>query len=264
MKNSLRFSLLFLLIFGFLNSAFAEEQKKSFENLFQDSVAALQKKNLDAARQSLEEALKIQPDNSTAKLNLSILAYEQKQKGLALGLARSLVEQDSRNEKAHQILRFIEKSNPPKAIPHQSKFLEELHQEFLIRMDLNSILLTITVILLFAGITWLRFLKQRITALKEESTLPSFPWIASLLTFLLFGFMILGTLKAVDAQVHRGTILGDETPVLSAPDANTGIELLKLNEGLEVHILEAQNEYMKVEYPGTSAGWVKKEQVYSH
>lgn len=264
LRSSFLLFVLSLLGLCFCSSLWAAESTATFADHYKRSLEFIQKKDLDAARQSLKEALKIQPDNQSAKLNLAIIAAEKKEIGLAFGLARSLLEINPRNEKAQQLITYLNSTHPPKAIPHQSDFLEELHQSFLVKVDVNSIFLFLALLVFSSGWLWLNYIKRKKEQEAQELEPPRWPWIAIFLSTCGLSFLLISGLKAWDAKVIRGTILKEEVPVLVTPDPQNGIELLKLSEGLEVHIFETQNEYIKVQYPGTPAGWVKKEQVFTH
>ncbi len=233
---------------------------RSAQELQQEAQKKYDAKEYDAARQSLEEALKIQPDNPQVKLNLALIAVKQKQIGLAFGLARQTVRHHPDFAEALQLLRYLEKNHSPVGVSRQTPALEQLHVHFLRSISLNILLLITGVVFAFAGWIWINHFQLAQKRESEELAPPAWPVIPTILTLIFLLLAPLTALKAWDQNIHRATVIAKEAPLLSTPD-ESGVELQRISEGYEVHILEFNEKYVKVHLPGSSTGWIKSESL---
>lgn len=233
----------------------------SAQELQQAAQKKFEAKEYDAARQSLEEALKIQPDNSQLQLNLALIAVKQKQIGLAFGLARQLVRKHPDYSEALQLLRFLEKNHSPTSVSRQTPVLEQLHVHFFRSISLDIFLAMTGLVFAFAGWIWINHFKLVQKREAEELAPPAWPAIPSILTLIFLFLAPLTALKAWDQNIHRSTIISKEAALLSTPD-ESGVELQRISEGNEVHVLEFNEKYVKVHLPGGSTGWMKAESLF--
>ena len=233
----------------------------SVQSLQQEAQKKYDAKEYDATRQSLEEALKIQPDNPHVQLNLALVAVKQKQIGLAFGLGRQLVRNHPNHSEALQLLRFLEKNHSPTGVSRQTPMLEQFHTHFLRSVSLDILLAMSGLVFAFAGWIWINHFKLVKKRESEELAPPSWPVIPSFLTLIFLILAPLTALKAWDQNIHRTTVIAKEAPLLSTPDEG-GVELQRISEGYEVQVLEMNEKYVKVHLPGSSSGWVKSENLF--
>jgi uncharacterized protein YgiM (DUF1202 family) len=73
--------------------------------------------------------------------------------------------------------------------------------------------------------------------------------------------IILTSAKIYDAQISRGTLIGDEGVEIRTAPSETAVVLTKLPSGLEVEIKNVQDLWVQVVYPGSFSGWTKNQNV---
>jgi tetratricopeptide (TPR) repeat protein len=239
----------------------ASDAPKGIDELFKTSLDAVSKNQYDAAQQNLFEALKLAPNSPSILLNLSIASYKKGETGLALGLSRRLLELDPRNQKASQAVRFLTTKITPSH--QQADFLQTLHSLVLQKLDINYLLLFTALVMAASGWLWILFARRAKNSREAESAPPKIPLIAGFVSFIFIVMVLVSSLKLWDRSIERGTILKSESLLLSSPDKD-GVELMRLAEGAEVHILDLNNNFLKVHSPGAISGWISVESVFRH
>jgi len=256
--SSLKWSVLICLICSG-SAAFAEDA--TFTKNFQEGVKLYQAKEFEKAKGAFDEALKNEPHNATAMTNLALVEYQLGNKPLAIAHFRKALVLDPELAAASAGLKFAFSQLEIKEVPHKIDNFEDLRARFLAPVPMSVYLILTALFLFSAGWTFLSYLGRRKQALTKESSLPSFPVISGLFALGFFAALGLSVLKYYDSTIQRGTIITERVSLQSAPgDGQT--TLLDLYGGFEVIIHQSEGEWVQVEYPGSLAGWMKKEVLF--
>ncbi len=234
-------------------------QSQTAEQLFQDGVTALQKNDLDLAREHFTASLKISP-SATSLYNLGLTEYKAKNEGLAIGLWRKALVLDPTNDDLQHAIGFAEKALPQQPISRGSDLFESFHQSFLSQTSLTSLIVVNLALLAFAGWILIRYLALKSRSIENEEPSPPIPYIGFLfIVGLLASVVVLGA-KAYDLTVTRATVTDEKVEVKTSPDSQAAT-LFELFEGLEVIVRQSHEGWMQVTYPGGLSGWVPAKAV---
>ena len=242
----------------FLATDFGQAQTpESFETSFKTGIQLYQTKDFEKARDAFAKALEKEPHNAYALTNMALTQYQLGKKGLAIGLFRQALEIDPEMASAKAGLKFTLSQLEIKEIPHQIENYETLREQFLQPVTLPMYLLITALFLFASGWTFFNYWGKRRAAIQEESGLPGFPLISSLLFVCLLISASLLILKFYDRSLTRGTIVDDKVAVQAAPGENQ-VALFDLYGGFEVLVRHVDQDWIQVTYPGASTGWIKK------
>jgi len=242
------------------NSAPPIVAEQSFEQNFKSGVQSYQKKDYETARDFFSKSLAKDPNNLSALTNLALTEFQLGKKGHSVALLRKAASLDPDFSVPKAALKFILPQLEVKEIPHEIQFWEGLRSQFLAPVPLNVFLILSALTLFASGWLLIGFWGARQRALKEDSVLPAFPTIG---TILFAGFITVTVflgLKFYDYQIPRATVVADKIAVLSAPDEKAPA-LFDLFGGLEVIVLSSSQDWVQVNYPGALSGWLPKNAI---
>lgn len=248
--------LLLLAVFFFANLSAAQ----SPEELFLQGTQAYLSKDYQKAQEAFQQSLDLDPQNPTILTNLALTQYQLGQQPLAIGLLRKALTLDPDLGTARESLKFILTERPLKEIPRTLNSYETLRAQFLQPIPLTVYLALSLLTFAFSGWTLVSYIGRRKTALQEESALPPFPVIPSILALAFCVFSALFLLKLYDSTLLRGTIVTESTPLQTAPGDNQ-VAIMEVPGGLEVQLRVDQGDWVQIHVPGSATGWIKKTAV---
>lgn len=249
--------LMFILCLSFVGGTALAEELGPFDR----GVSLLQEKNASEAVAAFKEALESRPDDPTILTNLGIASFVAGQKGWAMAFLRQALSQGSNHPETRRAFQFVSSQLEVKELPHEVELWEVFREKVLLGISLTHLLATFALILLLAGLVFIRFLARRQRALKDEGPLPGFGAMHGATVLVLLISLALLWAKWADETQVRATVVADKVPVLTAPSAEAP-PLFDLFAGLEVIVQREQNGWYQVQYPGGSVGWIARENVH--
>jgi tetratricopeptide (TPR) repeat protein len=235
--------------------------KEDFESLFSQGVKLYQEQKYQDAQVSFSKAISLRPHHSEVLANLGLTAFQQGQKGLALGYLRKSLNSDANNIIASNAIKYVEAQLEMKEIPREIGNLEIFKEYLIDPVSLNSYLGFLALCLFAFGWLWLDFLAELKSLRSTRSRLTEFPSLKVLIS-LFFLLSVVGTAwKIYENEKTLATIITKKVPLLSGPQEDA-VQLLDLYEGLQVEVLKQKEDWLQVMHPGTPAGWVKQVDLF--
>ncbi|WP_413585963.1 tetratricopeptide repeat protein [Bdellovibrio sp. HCB274] len=235
-------------------------QSADFAALFNQGTQHYTAKEYEKSRDAFAKALELDPHNATTLTNLALAQFQLGKKPLAVGLFRKALTNDPDLTQARAGLKFALGQMEVKDIPHQIETYETVRKKLLEPVSQIAYLIMTALFLFAAGWIWIGFMGQRRRAIAEETALPGFPVIGSLLAL---GFLVSITLlglKIYDQSIVRATVIEDKVSLQAAPGENQAA-LLEVFGGMEVIVQNENAEWSQVTFPGSITGWVKKSAI---
>lgn len=257
----MRFTRFFPLVFAlaalWTGAAFAQADVQ-----FQAGVAAFQKNDLKTARASFEAALKLDPAHVVTLFDLGLLESKEGHNGRAIALWRKALALAPEFRPARDAIDFTRTKLERPEIPHEVETWEQLRDTALANTVLEKYLVLAAVLFFLSVWLFLGYFGAKRRALLDEKPLPGFPFVATLFAVVWVAFTILTIAKILDMQELRGTVVTKKIEARSTPD-QAGTPLFDLYEGLEVIVRQTSGDWIQVNYPGGSTGWVPRTSVFT-
>jgi len=248
--------LAFLFLGLSLSAAAADNSAKSFESYFQSGIQLAQGSKWEDARAAFDQALRLQPQNSAVLTNLGLAEYNLGQKALAIGLWRRALEMEGDAQAARRALSFALPGLDVRELPHEIRWLDGLHDQFLSSLSLLFLGWLCALCTLALGWSLLSHWGKRRIALADDKVIPAVSFLTVFFGFAWILSLTVTSLKVWDSQLIRGTIVATKVSALSAPEAQAPA-LFELPGGLEVLVEKSQgSDWLQVTYPGGQTGWV--------
>lgn len=253
--NKIKFLITLILIFAFPAASFS--QGSDPKELFSQGTQRYIAKDYKEAKKLLSQALEIEPNNTKVLTNLALAEFQLGQKALAAGLLRKALHTEPDLSAAQTALAFVLTQIQVKDVPRQLELYESIRSQFLEHVPLSAYLVLLALSFFSAGWVGISYLGRRKRALQEEKALPTFPYIAAILSLSFMVFLGLVALKLYDSTLLRATIIEEKISVQTMPGENQ-VAILDLYGGMEVVIQQIQDDWAQVTYPGSLTGWIKK------
>ncbi len=228
---------------------------------FDTGLAAFQKGDLNQARAIFQMLLKADPSRVAVLYNLGLTEQKSGKRGLALALWRKAQREDPHFAAAARAIAFITPQLEHPEISHDVVLWETWRSALLVNQSLAEYLGLCALLLLLSGFATLRYVGKRRRSLLDDKPLPGLPLSAILGAVFFVVSLVLSIAKIVDSNEVRGTVLPKSVSAKSAPDEN-GTPLFDLYEGLEVIVRQSHAQWIQVEYPGGSTGWIPRSAVF--
>jgi tetratricopeptide (TPR) repeat protein len=229
---------------------------------FQAGVAAFQKNDLKSARASFESALKLDPAHVVTLFDLGLLESKEGHNGRAIALWRKALALAPEFRPAREAIEFTRGKLERAEIPHEVETWEQLREMALAYVVLEKFVVISAVSFFFSVWLLLGFFGAKRRALLDEKPLPGFPFVATISAVLFVASAALTVAKILDMQELRGTVVAKKVEARSTPDQG-GTPLFDLYEGLEVIVRQTSGNWIQVNYPGGSTGWVPRASVFT-
>lgn len=243
----MKFFISFLIFFLAAEHCFAQDTA----NPFQEGIAAYQKGEYETAKELFSSLYQQHPNNPDLMFNLGLSHYHLGQKGLALGLWRKARFLNSGTEPLKQAIAFVE---------GELGLTSRNENIFATLADWVRVLPTSA--WLFLSLLLSLLLGWKIITLFAKRKVPIGDWPA--MVFLLIPVWILCFslslwLTATEMEI-TATVIEDGLSTRTGPTESSPT-LTGLNEGLLVKILKKHKDWVQVQPPSGSPGWVLKSQV---
>lgn len=232
---------------------------------FADGVAGLQSQNYDVAQEKLEKALVQRPDQPQILFNLGLAHFRKGQKGWAAAYWRKALFVDPGLAAAQKALSIVEKELPHPSQQDEATLTDQviaLANKVPLSIDLGLLLGLLT----WAGIAWAKAAGQRrrnreATANGEEAENVSFPMGATLATGLSAAVIAMASVKWIETQQTRATVIADKASLVLSPDPSAPLISEMLN-GQEVTILRVHQDWAQVQASSNLTGWLQRPQLF--
>jgi tetratricopeptide (TPR) repeat protein len=254
MKSRIYLSIFCLLMFC-VNLSFAASPAVPAE--FLPIVGLLQDKKWDQASVELEKLLTQFPRDSHILYDLGRVHFEKKEYAKALGYFRRSLQENPWETSALQGIQASEKALDLRSLPQDLEIQESLHKYFFQRAPLEFFLfLTLLswIFLLWFLLGWIQQRRQKSVTIVTNIFLAVVTLLAAFSVFFSFA-------KYQDTKTQRSTVLVASVNVLMFPGKDQLI-VYSLQQGHEVIVLQQQDGWVFVQYPGRSAGWIPKESLF--
>jgi tetratricopeptide (TPR) repeat protein len=250
----LRFAVSYLIAFlGF----FPKAQAATFE----DAVGKYRGSQFKEALADFSALLDQDPDNVALLINASLAAFKASEMGLSVGFLKKALRLEPQNQTARNALSYVQSQMSPKDLPRELSNWELLRGQILVHLTVPQWISFSMLCLLGALWALLSFLGRRRQAIKGGAPPPGFKLIEFALVSLgVIGFSLAGA-KLIDARQVRGVLLPAKVTVYSAPNSSS-VSLLNLHSGFEVVFLRQQDSWVQIQYPGSVTGWVEAKDVF--
>ncbi|HFA47755.1 MAG TPA: tetratricopeptide repeat protein [Bacteroidetes bacterium] len=241
-KYYLLTSFLFLFFFASANKQ---------DSLFQQANKAYQEKDFGKATELYEQVLTDGYQSAELEYNLGNAYYRQKNIGNAILHYERALLLSPKDADIQYNLDLARQQLPEQIEPLPEFFLTKWWKTM--RMAAPSgIWGTLALLLWWAGLAGLSF--WLIGKSREQKKRGFFIGLAALLLSLL-PFSLALDRMAFEKNTRLAIVLETTTPLKSAPDKN-GSEILELQEGTKVELLDLLSGWWNVELPNGEKGWV--------
>jgi tetratricopeptide (TPR) repeat protein len=241
------------------------QENVTFQQLFNQALAAQQQKNWDEAltlyRSALDNGLSTMHDPQASVIyhNMSTIAYEKSDFFNAYVWSKKAVSLDAYNRAASTSLEQYAKKVEIPQITHQISSFQNL--ENLVGLGSLDMWLVLSLILLFltSKFTFGSILQKRKNRM-AQLTSQGLNW-KPLVSGILFVVAVTGaTIRWNFEQKTFAIITAEKTSVQTASGENKPI-IYEAQPGIEVEVLQIQQDYAQVRYPGAFSGWVLKKNI---
>ncbi|MDZ4662628.1 MAG: tetratricopeptide repeat protein [Pseudomonadota bacterium] len=231
------------------------------EPSFSQGVKSYQDNQLELAREQFQQALKGSPNNILTLYNLGLVEYKLGKKGLGLAYWRKALDLDPGNRKTLSAIRFAtDELLANKPIPPKS-FYETLREVILIHTSFGLALLfsfAFSIGAVWILLTYLGFRRRALTQGLVPAKHPLYGYLCWVIAAFFTG---ISTLKYIDLNIMRATIVSGPAIVRSSPNEDA-TNLFVLFEGSEVIVRQSKDAWTQVSLPGKNTGWVLREQLF--
>lgn len=232
----------------------------SFDELFQNGVKSFQNKDFASSSTFFTQALDLQPDNTTALVNLALAEYQAGNKLAAFAYYKKALHLDPYFSTAQQGFSFVKSQVQIKEIPHRIETYERFRDFFIEPVSVVVPLVLATLLFITWGFKTLKHLGNKKRAYLSGEDPASYGLLNFVLSALLTASLVWLSVFKYDSSIKRGVVKSDLISLRSAP-VLTSPEILQVYGGLEVRILRHQENWLQVEYPGSIAGWVESSSI---
>ncbi len=228
----------------------------SFNELFQNGVKSFKSQEFDKASVFFNQALDLQPENTTVLVNLAATQYQLGLKTAAFAYYKKALYLDPSLSTAQQGLDFVKSQVQIREIPHRIETYQKTREYLIEPFSVFVPLILTTLLFAMWGARTLKYFGQKKRAYLAGENLPAYGFLNFILSILLIiSFSWVGFFK-FDSSLKRGLVKLENVSVKSSP-LLTAPEILQIYGGLEVQILRHQDGWLQIEYPGSIAGWVE-------
>lgn len=237
----------------------------SFSQLFDQALVLQQAQKWDASLETYQKLLDQSTNdmsNSQASVifhNMSTSAYEKGDFLKAYIWSKKALSLNSKNQLALESFGHYSKKVEIPIIPHQISNLDYV-KSGISKVPLDA-WLVLSLTLLFATI-WL-FFKNVLLSKKnmlENNFSAQKKWPAFVALFFTFAMLSASYVSFQDAYTTRALVIAEKAQVQTAPGENKPI-IYELQSGQELEVLNFDQGYFQVRYPGAFSGWIKKTQL---
>ena len=250
----------FLILFSFSSFSFAAETDLSAAfNVYQKSY---QSGDFEAAKTTLEEALKTHTHNSYLIYNLGLTEYKLGKVGLALGLWRKALLINPQLNEARQALDYAIGQMQTKPLAQNTDstwvWLEKLIQDYL---SFNLLWPLFLISIFISGYSLIKFLGAKKRAFENDEAAPLLGTKPIVFLVVAGVLAILSFVSFKDLNSTKATAVAKPTEVKTGPSADNAT-LFDLPEGTEVLIRDKDNGWYKIEDPTGRIGWTEGTNVF--
>ncbi|MES2768495.1 MAG: SH3 domain-containing protein [Bdellovibrionota bacterium] len=245
---------------GTSNICFAAEGDPS--SAFNNYQKSYQSNDFEAARTTIEEALKSHTHNSYLIYNLGLTEYKLGKTGLAIGLWRKALSINPQLNEARQAVDFAvsQMSAKPLAKTTDSTWvwLEKLIVDHL---SFNMIWPFFLLSLFVSGFMFIKFLGAKRKAFANDEATPILGTKPILFLVITVCLGVVSFFSFKDLVTTKATTIVKLAEVKTGPNAEYGT-LFEIPEGTEVLIRDKEAEWYKIEDPTGRVGWAARDQLF--
>ena len=256
--------------------AFADENglPQDVLTLMNDGLRSYQASNFEEARNLLQKAIELRPNNASILYNLGLSEYKLGKIGRAVGLWRKALDLDPGFKEAEKALEFGRSQNRLGDSNFDPSLFENFRRSVLVQVPLDLSLFVSTALLIVSGWIFLRFRQARrsyfakgaggSTSVWDQLDVDKVPRLARLQKILLsltLLVLVITSLKAWDFTSPRGIVTEPSVAVRSGPNVDFA-ELFDVKEGSEVILRSRVEGWTQVETLNGRAGWVPETSVF--
>jgi tetratricopeptide (TPR) repeat protein len=257
-KNLLKLAFVILLLVP--NICFSEES--DLNSAFNNYQKSYQSGDFEAAKTTLEEALKSHTHNSNLIYNLGLTEYKLGKVGLAIGLWRKALFINPQLNEARMALDYALGHMEAKPLAKSSDstwiWLEKLIVDYLS----FNLLWPLFLVCFFAfGYQFIKFLgaKKRAFANDEPSPILQTKTITLFMIAIFLG--VISVVSYVNIVTPKAIVIAKTAEVKTGPGSDFAT-LSEIPEGTEVLIRDKDNQWYKIEDPMGRIGWADGTQVF--
>jgi len=232
------------------------------EDGFQAGIKLYQEQKYPDAAEKFRKEFEDGKDFASLHYNWGLAAYNQKQKGLALGLWRRALFLDPEFRPAQQAAEIVARELPRDTSGDVSTWWS-FRSRVLDRASIGKFLLLTWVLLALAGFILVRYWAARRNALAKELPLPKPPTVGiGLLLFMLL-FAVCSACKIFSIFEVHATIVSQTATMHTGPSAddNTIYDVL---EGFDVVVQSVHKDWVQIVLHSGQSGWVKADSLFQH
>lgn len=205
---------------------------------------------------SFKTVLNEEPSNSAALFNLGLAHFGAEQRGAAKAFWRAAQFVDPTDPNSRQALQFISQS--------ERKMSDSIYDS-LVKPVVRSLPLIPTLLINAFGwlcLSWslLNYLRARKIAIREERDSPKWSRLTTSLALVTLISSPIAFFKSRDDLTHFATVIVSVAPVRSGPSDNFA-PLFEIPEGMEMKVLEIEQNWLRVQNSMGVTGWINQEQL---
>jgi tetratricopeptide (TPR) repeat protein len=258
-KNLIQIAFVILIFLPTL--CFSEES--DLNSAFNNYQKSYQTGDFEAAKTTLEEALKSHTHNSYLIYNLGLTEYKLGKVGLAIGLWRKALSINPQLNEARTALDYALGHMPIKPLSQNTDstwvWLEKLITEHL---SFNLLWPLFLISFFLFGYQTVRYLGAKKRAFENDDSPPVLS--AQAITFCVLS-VFLGVVSFVsfkDMNSARAITVAKSSEIKTGPNADFAT-IFEIPEGTEVLIRDKDHEWYKIEDPTGRVGWAEENQIFA-
>jgi tetratricopeptide (TPR) repeat protein len=258
-KNLIKIA--FVILMFLPNICFSEES--DLNSAFNNYQKSYQSGDFDAAKNTLEEALKSHTHNSYLIYNLGLTEYKLGKVGLAIGLWRKALSINPQLNDARTAMDYATSHMPIKPLSKNTDstwiWLEKIINDHL---SFNFLWPLFLVTFFIFGYQAIRYFGAKKRAFANDEAPPILS--AQTITFFVVA-LALGILSSVsfrDLSIPKAIVIIKSAEVKTGPNADFAT-IFEIPEGTEVLIRDKDNQWYKIEDPMGRVGWTDDSQIFA-
>ncbi|MDX9730166.1 MAG: hypothetical protein RBT63_00210 [Bdellovibrionales bacterium] len=241
------------------DASYASNAPEEASSLYAQAVESFRAGKLEDARSAMLQLETEHAEDPTLLLNLGLIAEKEGRPGAAIALWRKGLASHPTDSDLLNAIDWIKSKLDRGAFPRDVGTWETLRQSLLLRVSPFATVGGSAILLILAGIFFLRWFGRRKRALENELALPP-PPLAAIVFSVLFCFLLSVSIAIfVDRLDLRGTVIQAKIGARSAPDIAATV-LFDIAEGAEVTVRDtrivADLEWRRITTTDGKTGWM--------
>ncbi|MCB0357833.1 MAG: hypothetical protein KDD40_12540, partial [Bdellovibrionales bacterium] len=225
------------------------------EQAFVKGINAYQQGEYAKASGFFKAAAVSEPHNEVVFYNWGLAEMNLENWGWSVALLRKALALSPSFKEARRALKYVTEKLPNPIANYSPEGLGAFRSQFLTKVSWHLLLLSCLLLLLFSGLTLIKYFGRRKKAFAEEEPLPAFPVLGSLSSILFIVLLFCLGLKSLDLFESHATLVVEMAQLHTGPSTDDTI-LFEVFAGQDLILAQKHKDWLQVRIPGGVTGWL--------